>query len=49
MQNLPNAHIIGQHYVFVTSMAAILNISNYSRVATCHPPGIVHWDPINNR
>ena len=33
--------------IFVTYLAAILNISNCSRVATCHPPGIVHWDPID--
>ena len=34
-------------YVLFSSMAAILNISNCSRVATCHPPGIVHWDSID--
>ena len=28
-------------------MEAILNISKCSRVATCHPPGIVQWDPID--
>ena len=30
-----------------TSTAAILNISNRSSVATCHPPGIVQWDAID--
>ena len=30
---------------YFTSMANIIfNISNFTRVATCHPPGIVHWD-----
>ena len=39
---VPNACIIEQNYMFFTSVAAILNISNCSMVATCHPPGIVH-------
>ena len=44
---VPNAYIIEQYYKFFTSVAAILNISNFSRVATCHPTGIVHWNPID--
>ena len=47
MQNIPNLHTIEHNYVFFTYMAAILNISNCSTVATCHPHGIVHWDPIH--
>ena len=44
---VPNACIIEQNYMFFTSVAAILIISNCSRVATCHPPEIVHLDPID--
>ena len=44
---VPNAYIqLDKIYVF-TYMVAIWNISNCSRAATCHPPGIVHWDPID--
>ena len=42
----PNAYIIGHNYMCFASMSSILNISKCSRVAICHPPGIVHWDPI---
>ena len=36
---VPNVYLIEQNYVFFTSVAAI---SNFSRVAMCQPPGIVH-------
>ena len=36
-------------FIFFTYLAAILNISNWSKGATCHPPGIVHWDPIDEK
>ena len=44
---VPNACIIEPNFKFFTSVVAILNISNCSRVATCHPPGFVHLDPID--
>ena len=35
--------------MFVIFILAILCISNCATVATCHPHGIVHWDPINEQ